>query len=211
MIINSSYFLNKSVFIPNAVVQPSIGSNTPTSINQLNEEIDQKEYELILSWLGYEQTKDLFDQFEVNGDWKPTALQKWKDFVDGKEDWRGLRYSAGTKKISVIAFYVFFYYLKNDFVQYSTTGIQSPVSENSISQLPNEKQTQAWNTFVNMTEGDLIADRNYSFSRNWNGLMLRWTGNEKNEASVYAFLSKNTDVYDLSFFNHNTIINPYNL
>ena len=85
MIIDISYFLKKDVFIPNAVVQPSIGSNTPTSIIQLQAEIDEKEYEFILSFLGYEQTEELFNQFEADGTWKVSALLKWKNLVDGTE------------------------------------------------------------------------------------------------------------------------------
>lgn len=215
MIIDTTYFLNKSVFIPNAVVQPSIGSNTPTAAIQLQQEIDEKENELLLSCLGYEQTKELLSQFEVNGAWKVSALQKWKDLVDGLEfdgkKWNGLRYTIGTKKISLIAFYVFFYYLKEDYSTYSTTGIQVAKSENAVSQLPNEKQASAWNKFVNMYNGNNLATRNYNFSSNWNGKMLRWNNGERNEVSLYDFLSAKSDVYDLSFFNHYGIINSMNL
>lgn len=215
MIIDTTYFLVKEVFIPNAVAQPSIGSNTPAAIIQLQQEIDEKENELLLSCLGYEQTKELLNQFEINGAWKVSALQKWKDLVDGAEfdgkKWNGLRYTIGTKKISLIAFYVFFYYLKEDYSTYSTTGIQVAKSENAVSQLPNEKQASAWNKFVNMYNGNNLAARNYNFSSNWNGKMLRWNNGERNEVSLYDFLSAKSDVYDLSFFNHYGIINSINL
>jgi len=211
MIIDTSYLINKNVFIPNAVAQPSIGSNTPTSIIQLQAEIDEKEYELLLSALGYEQTEELINQFETDGTWKDDALQKWKDLVDGLDEWKGLRYTTGTQKISLIAYYVFFYYLKSDYSTYSTTGVQIAQSENAISQLPNEKQVTAWNKFVNMYDGGNIQQRNYSFSRNWNGLMLRWGNGERNQVSLYDFLSSKSDVYDLSFFNRYSVINSMNL
>lgn len=209
MILDTSYFINKSVFIPNVVAQPSIGSNTPTAINQLQQEIDEKEYEYFISILGNEQTNELFTQFEENGDWKLEALQKWKDLIDGKDDWKGIRYSIGTKKISLIAYYVFFYYLKNDFSNYSTTGVQIPQSENSISQLPNEKQVNAWNTFVSMNSS--IKNSNPIFSSNWNGRMIQFSGVQDNKVSVYDFLSRNSGVYDLSFFTHYSPINSMNL
>jgi len=215
MIITTAYFLNKNVFIPNAVAQPSIGSNTPTSINQLQAEIDEREDELLLSFLGQAQKAELYDQFESNGDWKPTALQKWKDLVDGVDfndkHWNGLRYTIGTKKISLIAYYVYFYYLKEDFSTYSTTGIQVAQAENAISQLPNEKQVSAWNRFVNIYNGGNIQTKNYAFSRNWNGTMLRWNNGERNEVSLYDFMSAKSDVYNLSFFNHHNVINSMNL
>lgn len=215
MIIDTSYFLKKDVFIPNAVAQPSIGSNTPTSIAQLNAEIDQREYEFNLSYLGHEQTEELYDQFETDGTWKPTALQKWIDLVDGAEfdgkKWNGLRYSMGTQKISIIAYYVFFYYLKEDFATYSTTGIQVAQSENAISQLPNEKQASAWNKFVNMYDGGNIQQRNYSFSRNWNGLMLRWNSGERNQVSLLDFIRAKSEDYDTSFVSYYGLINSTNL
>ena len=215
MIITTAYFLNKNVFIPNAVVQPSIGSNTPTSINQLQAEIDEREDELLLLFLGQAQKTELYAQFETNGDWKANALQKWKDLVDGADfedkHWNGLRYIVGTKKISLIAYYVYFWYLKEDFATYSTTGIQVAQSENAISQLPNEKQVSAWNKFVNMYDGGNIQQRGYAFSRNWNGTMLRWNGGERNEVSLYDFMSAKSDVYDLRFFNHYDLINSMNL
>lgn len=211
MIIDTTYFLNKSVFIPNAVAQPSIGSNTPTSLLQLQQEIDEKENELLLSFLGYEQTNELLDQFETSGEWKVSALQKWIDLVDGTEQWKGLRYTVGTKKISLISFYVFFYYLKYDYSTYSTTGIQVSKSENAVSQLPNEKQVSAWNKFVNMYDGGNIQQRGYIFSNNWNGTMLRWNNGERNEVSLYDFMSSKSDIYDLSFFNHYDLINSMNL
>lgn len=215
MIITTAYFLNKNVFIPNSVVQPSIGSNAPNSLNQLQAEIDEREDELLLSFLGQAQKTELYAQFETDGTWKPTALQKWKDLVDGADfdtkHWSGLRYTIGTKKISLIAFYVYFWYLKEDYATYSTTGIQVAQSENSISQLPNEKQVSAWNKFVNMYDGGNIAQRGYTFSRNWNGNMLRWNNGENNQVSLYDFMSAKSDVYNLSFFNHYNLINPYNL
>lgn len=211
MIIDTSYFQSKEVFIPNAIAQPSIGSNTPTSIVQLQQEIDQREYDMLLLFLGQEQTDELFDQFEADGSWKTTALEKWKNLVDGVDDWRGLRYTVGTKKMSIIAFYTFFYYLKSDFSTYSTTGVNVAKSENALSQLPNEKQVSTWNTFVTMAQGDNFTSRNYNFSSNWNGVMLRWTGNNGNTVSLYDFMTKNSDVYDTSFFIRQSIINPYNL
>jgi hypothetical protein len=211
MIIDISYFQNKEVFTPNAIAQPSIGSNTPTSISQLQQEIDSREYDLLLLFLGQEHTDELLSQFETDGTWKVSALQNWKALVDGVDNWRGLRYTVGTKKVSIIAFYVFFYYLKEDFSTYSTTGVNVAKSENAQSQLPNEKQVTAWNRFVKMYQGDSFNRLNYSVSSNWNGTMLRWSGQNGNAVSLYEFMFKNSDVYDTSFFINQSVINPYNL
>lgn len=216
MIIDTSYFLTKSVFIPNAVAQPSIGSNTPTAVNQLQEEIDFREDELLLSALGQVQFLELKDQFETSGAWKVSALQKWKDLVDGvvydedSKKWNGLRYTTGTKKNSLIAFYVFFYYLKSDFQTYSTTGMQIPNAENSERQIPNFKQAEAWNSFVNFWNGKK-SNLNPTICNVWNGTAMQWNSNNDNQITLYDFLRDNSDVYDTSFFRSYSIINPFNL
>lgn len=209
MIINSTYFTNKSVFIPGVVAQPSIGSAAPSNVSLLEQEIDQKEYALLLSLLGQAQLTELYDQFElIEGDtewtWKADALQKWKNFVDGVvydgKKWNGLRYTIGTKKVSLIAYYVFFYYLGQDFRVYSNTGMQVPEAENSTRQYPNVAQVKAWNEFVRMVGGNRNG-RNYTFFTNWNGMGMRWGGfTNNNEITLYQFLQDNSDVYDNSFF-----------
>jgi hypothetical protein len=204
MIINSIYFTNKSVFIPGVVAQPSIGSAAPSNVSLLEQEIDQREYELLLSFVGQTQVAELYDQFEADGTWKTDALQKWKDFVDGViyegKKWNGLRYTIGTKKVSLIAYYVFFYYLGQDFRTYSNTGMQVPEAENSTRQDPNVAQTKAWNEFIRMVGGNRNG-RNYTFFTNWNGMGIRWGGfTNNNEITLYQFLQDNSDVYDNSFF-----------
>jgi len=204
MIINSTYFTNKSVFIPGVVAQPSIGSAAPSNVSLLEQEIDHREYELLLSFVGQSQTDELYDQFETNGAWKEDALQKWKNFVDGVvydgKKWNGLRYTIGTKKVSLIAYYVFFYYLGQDFRVYSNTGMQVPEAENSTRQDPNVAQVKAWNEFIRMV-GENRNGRNYTFFTNWNGMGMRWGGfTNNNEITLYQFLQDNSDVYDNSFF-----------
>lgn len=214
MIINSDYFLTKAVYIPNVVAQPSIGGNTPSALSTLTDEIEEKEAELLLAALGYEQFAELMAQFNSDGTYVTTPVQKWVDLVDGKEyngkKWKGLRYEAGDKKISLIAYYVFFYYLQEDFTTYSTTGIQAAKAENSVSQTPNQKQAQVWNKFVDMYNGD--SANKPSLFTNWNGTGIRWgSANNANQVSLYRFLSDNSDVYDTSFFTFQSVINPYNL
>lgn len=217
MIIDTSYFLNKSVFIPNSIAQPSIGSNTPSAVNQLTEEIEQREYEVLIMALGESQTSELLSQFETNGDLKTTALPKWKELVEGKvyngKKWNGLRFTRGTKKISLIAFYTFFHYLGQDYSHYSTTGVQIPEAENSNWQSPNRKQAKAWNEFVNMFCGDANGSgANYSFFQNWCGYGMRWvSSNENTDVSLYRFLSDHPGSYDVSFFQQQSFVNSWGL
>lgn len=214
MIIDTSYFLNKQVYIPNAVAQPTVITTVPTNVSQLQQFIDEKEYLLLFNALGNEQYTELLDQFEVGGAWKPDALPKWKDFVDGKGQWKGLRYSLGNAKVSLIAYYVYFYYLSEDWTSYTTTGIQMPNAENSTTVMPNDKQAKAWNKFVLMYGGWIGNNLNYHFSQNWNGIYMQWGRNglyNDNEYSLYRFMSENQDLYSLAFFTGYSPINAMGL
>ena len=216
MIIDNSYFLNKSVYIPNAVANPSIQGNTPNPSTQLSLMIDLREYELLVSFLGDAQATELQNQFELLPNatvwtWKASALPKWKDLVDGVGDWKGLRYTYGSTKISLIAYYVYFHYLGDDFSQYTTTGVQVPQAENSIRQQPNNLQVKAWNKFVEMY-GNQRFGKNYSFSNVWNGLAMQWGVNTNgNQKTLYEFMTENAETYDTSFFIPKSVVNIYNL
>lgn len=213
MIIDNTYFSYKPVFIPNAVQVQSMGqTSTSSNIVDLNEFIDVKEIELLLNCLGYEQLTELLSQFNSDGSWIDTPLQKWVDLVDGKEQWRGLRYTIGTSKISLIAYYVFFHYLGNDWKSYSTTGIQMANAENSNTSAPNDKQVAAWNKFVLMYNSDVSPVFRPTFFQNWNGTGMMWGGNPiGNDVSLYKFLTDNNTVYDTSFFIYQHPLNPLGL
>ena len=216
MIIDASYFLSKDVFIPNAIPQPSIGSNTPSNYDLLIDEISEREKEALISFLGFDQYKELSEQFEELMPnvytFKRTALQKWIDLVDGKDNWKGLRYRLGLKKVSLISHYVYFHYLAQDFSSYTTTGIVISDSANSVMQTPNQKQCKAWNKFVSMANG---INRNNSVNcstfQNWNGQGIQFGQRDNNELSLYDFMSSNPNDYDLSYFIIRTVINTFGL
>ena len=207
MIINAQYFQTKELYIPNSVAQPSIGSVLPSATAQLNEEIESIEQSLLLDILGYEQLQELMAQFDEDGEWVEDPIQKWVDLVDGVDDWKGLRYTIGTKKISLIAYYVFFYYLGTDFQTYSTTGMQIPRAENSLYNNPSVKQTTVWNKFIRMYIGDVRYGLPV-LENNWNGDFLNFSGKViGNEVSLYDYLMKNSDLYDTTYFTVKSHIN----
>mgnify|MGYP001162040686 CR=1 FL=1 len=218
MIIDTSYFRSKSTFIPNAVTQPTIGANTPSAVDVLQMEIDQREYEVLINALGIAQTTELVAQFDTDFTWLPGALQKWKDLVDGKtygdKKWNGLRYTVGTKKVSLIAFYTFFHYLRQDFSTYTTTGVQIPRAENSMGQDPSRKQAAAWNEYVRMYCGFNASGRGYTFFSNWCGYGMRWTGSANaniTEVSLLEFMQDHPDDYSTAFFKMESVVNSYGL
>ena len=60
MIIDSTYFIGKETYIPNAVLQPSIGSNNISAASELLQEIEDKESELMLDVLEKSFVSDSF-------------------------------------------------------------------------------------------------------------------------------------------------------
>lgn len=216
MIIDTSYFLPKDVFIPNVVSQPSIGSNTPNNFDSIIDEISDREREVLISFLGFDQFEELIDQFEkltpMVFTFKTTALQKWIDLVNGKDNWKGLRYTVGSKKISLIAYYFYFHYLAQDFSTYTTTGVVISDSANSVVQTPNQKQAKVWNKFVSMANGINRSNGvNYAMFQNFNGQGIQFGQRDNNELSLYDFMSLNSQDYDLSHFIIRTVINPFGL
>lgn len=211
MIIDTTYFVYKPVFIPNVTNNPDTTGNTPSLKNELQAFIDEREYHFLVSVLGLEQYTELKSQLNADGTFIVDPMQKWVDFVDGKvsDNWKGLRYTVGTTKHSLMAYYVFFYYLGEDYSRYTTTGMVMPQVANSTVLHPNDKQVKVWNQFLMQYGGYRNGNVGYSFFENWNGMGMMWNGsdNRNNEVTLYDFMQKNTDVYDNSFFTYQRPLN----
>ena len=199
MIINISYFLLPPLEVPNAKTV----AGSPDATAQLQAVIDSTEYDFLINSLGYDQTAELLNQFTETGDWKPDALQKWKDLVDGKDKWLGLRFTIGTNKVSVIAYLVYYNYLKSKRMNFGTTGLERVTPENSVAINPTEELVDKWNKFVCMYQGGY----NYQYYNWWNPIFFEWNGypygyanHTDNKYSMYQFLNDNTDTYDNTFF-----------
>lgn len=144
MIVDTSYFTLPPLYVPNAVVQPLTGNNLPTNIQRLQSVIDTMEYQLLVNALGVEQYNDLRDN--------PTQ-QKWIDLLNGKGNWKGLSYTIGTTKKSLIANYIYYNFLLEDEFYYTTTGIVKPNAENASNVSAVSKLVRVWNQFVFMYQG----------------------------------------------------------
>jgi len=192
MIIDTSYFINNPLQIPNAVVQPAIGTNTPNNLEKLQTAISNMEYQFLLNALGKVQTTELLAQFESDGAWIVDPIQKWVDLVDGKDDWLGLRDS--TRKTSLIANYVYYNFLLNDQVYYSITGLQRPDAANSNAVNPDTKLTREWNIFLFHYQGYYIG-----------------CNPTPKTFSMYNYMAANTDLYDSTYFSIYEYLNAWGI
>ena len=198
MIIDSSYFSLPPLQIPNA--QDNILNNSGRNYSAntgLQAFIDRYEDELLYNVLGSVQLAELKDQFEQDGSYKPTALQKWKDLVDGTGEWMGLRKTYGDYKVSLIAYYVFYHYLRDTESFYATTGIVKPDVANSITLSANVDLVTQWNKFVTMYQGDkCYGDYWQSIWFDWNAYLPTYMSNT---TSLLSYINSNADLYDNDF------------
>jgi len=207
MIIDTTYFILPPLQIPNAVAQPSIGLNTPNNVQKLQAVIDRVEYIFLWNLLGYEQYTELKAQFNPDGTWIAEPLEKWVDLVDGKDSWPGLRYEVGDNKVSLIAYYVYHEFLKNDRQYYSSTGLVAAEAANAVKTSVSEELTEKWNDFVIQYQG---CD-NYNYFRDW------WHGwwysqpITENYISLYDYMQSNDAVYDVSFMKLYSVKNRFGL
>lgn len=203
MIIDTTYFQSPPLYIPNSVngVNYRTDSTMPTNVENLQAVIDRVEYDLLFNALGYAQYTEIMNQFKPDGTWKDDALQKWKDLVDGKEEWKGLRYTIGINKVSLIAYYVYYQFLAKSRQYFTTTGLVVSRGENSDRVNPTEELTEKWNEFLCMYQGGY----NFRYLNYWNPIFFEWNGypvyEEKTDGvSFLKFLNDNTDIYDNSYF-----------
>lgn len=136
-VIDTSYFFGE------------LSISQPTATLQML--IDSRESELLTKLLGYELNK-LYTAGIAAG----SPAQKWLDLRDGKEyttgggvltKWPGLRFTVGTAKKSLVANYVYWFYLLDN-ITFTTPSGQKK-SELPVNALPDHKMIRAWNEMVN--------------------------------------------------------------
>lgn len=119
--------------------------------DRLNLFITKYQAKFLNELLGYDLAKQL-----TTGLTAPTPDTKWTDLRDGKEfiglnglmyEWQGLRDNL-TKK-SIIADYVYYWWMRNEVSQTSAVGEVMTTTENATRTSPSVKMCRAWNEMVN--------------------------------------------------------------
>lgn len=117
---------------------------------RLNFFINKYEEKLLIELLGY----DLYKQYKT-GLTAQEPESKWLDIRDGAEytnsagimfKWDGLR-NEETKK-SMIANYVYYWWMRNEVSQTSAVGEVITTTENAVRTSPSVKMSRAWNEMV---------------------------------------------------------------
>ncbi|MEN8122412.1 MAG: hypothetical protein ABFS35_18855 [Bacteroidota bacterium] len=183
MIIKTTDFV-LDAYIPNRDDAPNsdIIGNEP----ELQGFIDVHEKEVLVQLLGFNLYTELMDQFDVNGDWNIVVDQKWKDLVDGKDAYRGMK--------DLLVGYVFYKFIESDDSHYSTIGVQKENSENAERFDSRPKAVQLYRKFYEQAIGGFYQDQSYIKPSIWGNLnVVMWSGGYgSNFISLYEYLSMNS-------------------
>lgn len=161
MYIDNSYFIGQ-LEIPNAKDYP--GATKDGNVIRLQQFVSDYEVEVMIYGLGNPLFTEFNNIFEINGDLKVGTLQKWVDFVDGKQYvidgetylWKGLRYTDGAIKKSLIADYVYYKFLTEYSVNFGGVGMQTEEANNSSRQSAIPQLAIIWNNFILKYQGNKI-------------------------------------------------------
>jgi hypothetical protein len=116
--------------------------------------IDEHEERLLTGLFGYE----LYKAYKTGIAVLPTPDPKWTDIRDGKEytnrsgiltKWKGLKFTDGTAKKSLVANYVYWHWMQNEISVTTGTGEKVASNQNAINAPSAVKMVRAWNQMVN--------------------------------------------------------------
>jgi hypothetical protein len=133
-ITNQSFFVS-DIYIPNL--------HNAADLARINSFIAKYEPECLIQILGY----PLYRLFTTENSQRMTDLLDGTTFLDGEgnvRDWLGLKHDT---TVSLIANYIYFYYMKWHATQTIHKGTAVKIPEAGIAVSPAEKMTNAWNFF----------------------------------------------------------------
>jgi len=146
-LINEDYFI-RDISLP---------TSKEADVSKIKSEIEKHQENVLIQVLGY----DLYSKFIAD----PASEQRFLDIIDGKEfefnfcgktikrKYVGL---VNSQKESIIAYYTYFFIVRNNVTFTSNTGEVVADNENSRPASSNQKLTRAWNNFVELS-GDIMC------------------------------------------------------
>ncbi len=195
-IIDNTYFTKGWLFIPNNKDINAEPTASPSAQSGIDFFIEEYERELLLNALGV----TLFNDLIAN-----PSTTKWVELIDGKDytinsktkRWNGLK---GANMQSLIAFYVYCQYLRNDNSTYLTTGIAQNTANNAERSDPAPKFVKSWNRFLSQYQGN---GYNYGYPTviyNRSGMRgLDYYGQDNVEVNMFQYLTDQNELIPTDF------------
>lgn len=196
-IIDTTYFERGNIYIPNnkdLAVEPA---TSPSVVTELEEFISIYEYELLLNALGvtlYKELQDHINNILVDVKWQ--YLIEGRDYTNANGDvrrWVGL--NGGEKKQSVIAFYIFTEYLRNDHEIYATVGTVKNEAKNAEIINSTPKFIKAHHKFINAYQGGLNSSIGRVLINGFGTIGFDYYSSSAN-VSLFTYLSECNELSD---------------
>jgi hypothetical protein len=200
-IIDNEYFLNGWLFIPNNKNINAAPVGSPSITSDLDLFRIEYERELLINAFGV----TLYNGLQTALLDLPASDQKWQDLVNGKDyainsktkRWNGLR---GANQQSLIAFYVYCQYLRNDNSTYLTTGISQSTANNAERSDPSPKFVKSWNRFLNQYQGKGYNNSYPTVIYNRSGMVgLDYYGSDNVESNLFQYLTDQNELTPTDF------------
>ena len=184
------YIIDETFFIKELYV-PNLNEMDSDTLTTLETSVDRYVRQFLRDALGNVLFTEL-DSYITDGVLDAGAPQKWLDLVNGVDDWKGLKFEEGTYKGSILAKYVYYYWLKDAVSNMTGTGEKVITATDALAVNSTQRLTNVWNDFVEDNQGVFNPDRCYygylDYYSNWN------CNNDVNY-SLIRFLSDKSEDY----------------
>lgn len=165
--------------------------------------IDQYVRLLLQNALGYNLWKEL-DLNITDGVLDIGAPQKWLDLVNGKTytkdgktfTWKGLIYTEGIYKGSLLVPFVYYHFLKENVSLLTGTGEKVLDASNAIGVNSTQRMVMSWNDFVNQYQGQCLFSHHVNRYYH-DGVLVEdyFTGNDSEQVNLIQYLEDNETDY----------------
>ena len=215
-ITDATYYQTGTKFIPDVKVTgtPVAGDPTSTSVDRLTDFIVSNERLLLFSFLNVE----LYDELETALLDIDNAAAKWQNLVKGVsyvKDTVTYRFDGlrGFNKESLMAYFVFCEYLKNDNSYYATSGVVKTVNKNTQSFDATTKYITKYSAFLERYQDDENCNEAVYYMSNDGIVGVDYYGNSNNNGVVTleTFLRDNAADYEGYNFNRFDRINSFGI
>lgn len=177
------YLINETYF-SNEINIPNLNEMDSDTLLSLNIAIDRYVRLFLQNALGYTLFTEL-DSYVIDGVLDAGAPQKWLDLVNGKDEWKGLKFEEGSYKGSMMAKFVFYFWLK-DYVSLVTgTGEKTITATDTVGVNSTQRLVNIWNDFVKDNQGY------YNPCHHFVSFDCYWTGLSTQPNTLLGFLTKN--------------------
>jgi len=178
-LIDSTYFENVPLYIPNAANRNAGDYSFP---NELQGIIDKYEKELLINFLGVE----LYNELMTVALDLPNADLKWQNLVNGEfYTFENVTYQF-EGLLPIIAKFVYCKYLRDDEFHLTTTGVKRVNSDVTKDISYTNKYVKIWNEFLKEYQNNLY-DVAPDIVFTWRGVGLDYFGNGNTETLVSLF------------------------